>query len=63
MSPKNNFKNYRKFIETRQMPLVPCQEIYLKDLLYHEEGTEDFIAQGVIDTKKLDQMYVDFETI
>jgi hypothetical protein len=56
MSPKNNFKNYRKFIETRQMPLIPCQEIYLKDLLYHEEGTEDFIAQGVIDTKKLDQM-------
>jgi hypothetical protein len=33
-------------------------EILLKDLLYYEEATEDFLGHNIIDTKKLDQMYV-----
>jgi len=56
MNPRNNFRNYRKFSEGRSLPVIPCQEVILKDLLYYEEATEDFVGYDVIDTKKLDQM-------
>jgi hypothetical protein len=36
-------------------------EVVLKDLLYYEEATEDFLSHDVIDTRKLDQMYSHFQ--
>lgn len=56
MSPQNNFKNYRNLLSTVQPPLVLCQEILLKDLLYQEEGREDYVAEGVINVEKLDEI-------
>lgn len=56
MSPRNNFKNYRNMLSTVQPPLVLCQEILLKDLLYQEEGREDYVSEGVINVEKLDEI-------
>jgi hypothetical protein len=55
-------------VKKKQLPLIPCQgiaffdvifdsflEIYLKDLLYHDEVLPNF-ANGLVDFRKLDTM-------
>jgi len=53
MSPKDNFNHYRDSIKIIDLPYIPCQEIVLKDLLYHDEATPDFLEEGVWNLKKL----------
>eukprot|EP01126_Amoeba_proteus_P007754 TRINITY_DN12797_c0_g1_i2.p1 TRINITY_DN12797_c0_g1~~TRINITY_DN12797_c0_g1_i2.p1 ORF type:complete len:463 (+),score=98.94 TRINITY_DN12797_c0_g1_i2:62-1450(+) len=52
----NNFAAYRTYTKNLVPPMVPCQEVILKDLLYHDEGTEDFVGEHLIDMQKLDVM-------
>jgi son of sevenless-like protein len=54
MSPQNNFKGYRELWQKTPPPAVPCQEVYLRDILYHSEGTENFVKDRVLDCLKLD---------
>jgi hypothetical protein len=56
MTPRNNFKNYRDEIEKSYAPMVLCQEVFLKDLLYQEDGKDDYIIDNVIDVAKLDEI-------
>lgn len=56
MSPRNNFKNYRSAIEKLSPPIILCQEVLLKDLLYQEEGREDYIKEGVLNMDKMDEI-------
>jgi hypothetical protein len=56
MSPMNNFGSYREHILTIQPPMVLCQEVLLKDLLYEEEGRPDFVADGIMDMTKMDEI-------
>uniref|UniRef100_A0A6B2L1J8 Ras-GEF domain-containing protein n=1 Tax=Arcella intermedia TaxID=1963864 RepID=A0A6B2L1J8_9EUKA len=54
MNPKDNFKNYREVTKTAEAPYIPCQEILLKDLLYHEESVPNFLTEEKIwNMKKL----------
>jgi len=53
MSPKDNFNHYRDALKMVDLPFIPCQEIVLKDLLYHDEATPDFLEEGVWNLKKL----------
>eukprot|EP01125_Pyxidicula_operculata_P020240 TRINITY_DN7453_c0_g1_i2.p1 TRINITY_DN7453_c0_g1~~TRINITY_DN7453_c0_g1_i2.p1 ORF type:complete len:631 (-),score=132.31 TRINITY_DN7453_c0_g1_i2:71-1963(-) len=52
MSPNENFKEYRKTIAQLDVPFIPCQEVVLKDLLYHSEVGVDS-KDGRIDINKL----------
>jgi len=36
--------------------MVLCQEVYLKDLLYQSEGTDNFVNSRVLDFSKLDSL-------
>lgn len=56
MSPRNNFKNYRSMIATLSPPMILCQEVLLKDLLYQEEGREDYVKEGVLNMDKMDEI-------
>lgn len=56
MSPMNNFGAYREIIETLQPPMVICQEVLLKDLLYEEEGRPDFVGDNQLDMTKMDEV-------
>jgi hypothetical protein len=56
MSPRHNFKSYRTFIEGKQPPFVLCQEVFLKDLLYQEDGKENYIVDDVLDMGKIDEI-------
>lgn len=53
MSPIDNFTHYRESIKNLETPYIPCQEVILKDLLYHDESIPDFIEEGVWNYKKL----------
>jgi hypothetical protein len=53
MSPNDNFTHYRESIKNLEAPYIPCQEVILKDLLYHDESIPDFIEEGVWNCKKL----------
>eukprot|EP01125_Pyxidicula_operculata_P009837 TRINITY_DN3237_c0_g1_i5.p1 TRINITY_DN3237_c0_g1~~TRINITY_DN3237_c0_g1_i5.p1 ORF type:complete len:318 (+),score=63.28 TRINITY_DN3237_c0_g1_i5:129-1082(+) len=53
MSPKENFANYREHMQSVPLPHIPCQEVVLKDLLYNNEGSKDYIEEGVWNIKKL----------
>lgn len=53
MSPKDNFGYYRDYVQGFDAPFIPCQEIILKDLLYHSEGMDNFVTSGVFDMTKL----------
>uniref|UniRef100_A0A6B2L7F6 Ras-GEF domain-containing protein n=1 Tax=Arcella intermedia TaxID=1963864 RepID=A0A6B2L7F6_9EUKA len=53
MKPKDNFKNYRETIKVVEPPFIPCQEIILKDLLYHDTATPNFVEEGIWNFKKL----------
>lgn len=54
MSPMQNFSQYRDTIQALQPPMILCQEVLLKDLLYEEEGRPDFVTDGVLDMTKMD---------
>jgi len=54
MSPQNNFKGYREIWQKTNPPAVPCQEVYLRDILFHTEGTENFVKPRLLDCLKLD---------
>ena len=54
MSPMQNFSQYRETIQAVQPPMILCQEVLLKDLLYEEEGRPDYVADGVLDMTKMD---------
>lgn len=54
MSPMQNFSAYRETIQALQPPMILCQEVLLKDLLYEEEGRPDFVEDGVLDMTKMD---------
>lgn len=54
MSPMQNFSAYRETIQALQPPMILCQEVLLKDLLYEEEGRPDFVEEGVLDMTKMD---------
>jgi hypothetical protein len=56
MSPMQNFGTYREHIQTIQPPMILCQEVFLKDLLYEEEGRPDFVEDQVIDMTKMDSI-------
>eukprot|EP01127_Copromyxa_protea_P011529 TRINITY_DN2902_c0_g1_i1.p1 TRINITY_DN2902_c0_g1~~TRINITY_DN2902_c0_g1_i1.p1 ORF type:complete len:454 (+),score=74.95 TRINITY_DN2902_c0_g1_i1:66-1427(+) len=53
---RQNFAPYREYTKGLSLPMIPCQEIILKDLLYHNEGTQDFVEGEIIDVQKLDVM-------
>jgi len=53
MSPNDNFSHYREAIKNVETPYIPCQEVILKDLLYHDAFIPDFIEEGVWNFKKL----------
>lgn len=54
MSPQNNFKGYREIWQKTNPPAVPCQEVYLRDILFHSEGTDNFVKGRILDCLKLD---------
>jgi len=53
MSPNDNFSHYREATKKIETPFIPCQEVILKDLLYHDQSTKDFIQERVWNYKKL----------
>jgi len=53
MSPNDNFSHYREALKTVELPFIPCQEVILKDLLYHDGSIPDFVEEGVWNFKKL----------
>jgi len=53
MSPNDNFANYREVTKNLETPYIPCLEVILKDLLYHDASIPDFIQDGVWNFKKL----------
>jgi len=53
MSPIDNFAQYREAIKSLDPPFIPCQEVILKDLLYHDVSIPDFIENGIWNFKKL----------
>jgi len=46
-SPLDNFGGYRAFVRGLQPPMIPCQEIVLKDLLYQTDYAGDFHEEHV----------------
>lgn len=56
MSPMQNFGAYREHVQTIQPPMIICQEVMLKDLLYEEEGRPDFVSDDVLDMTKMDSI-------
>jgi len=53
MSPLDNFSHYREAIKSIEPPYIPCQEVILKDLLYHDCSIPDFIENRVWNFNKL----------
>jgi len=53
MSPNDNFCHYRESLKNLETPYIPCQEVILKDLLYHDAAIPDFIQEGIWNFKKL----------
>jgi len=53
MSPIDNFSQYRETVKSVDPPFIPCQEVILKDLLYHDVSIPDFFENGVWNFKKL----------
>jgi len=53
MSPNDNFSHYRETLKSVELPFIPCQEVILKDLLYHDGSIADFVEEGVWNFKKL----------
>eukprot|EP01128_Nolandella_sp_AFSM9_P009220 TRINITY_DN5841_c0_g1_i1.p1 TRINITY_DN5841_c0_g1~~TRINITY_DN5841_c0_g1_i1.p1 ORF type:complete len:720 (+),score=81.09 TRINITY_DN5841_c0_g1_i1:154-2313(+) len=58
MNPLQNFSAYRASIAEATVPLIPCVEITLKDLLYQSEGSPDYIdtEAGTINVLKMDSI-------
>eukprot|EP01125_Pyxidicula_operculata_P022116 TRINITY_DN889_c0_g1_i4.p1 TRINITY_DN889_c0_g1~~TRINITY_DN889_c0_g1_i4.p1 ORF type:complete len:669 (-),score=124.48 TRINITY_DN889_c0_g1_i4:415-2421(-) len=56
MNPNNNFNALRSRIKEVLPPMIPCQEIVLKDLLYQNEGSQDYLSDQlpIINMRKLD---------
>jgi len=53
MSPTDNFAQYREATKYLLPPYIPCQEVILKDLLYHDCSIPDYIEDGVWNFNKL----------
>lgn len=53
LSYNNNYIAYRETIRHATYPWVPCQEIFLKDLLYHDESYPNYTEDGLVDYSKL----------
>eukprot|EP01126_Amoeba_proteus_P045018 TRINITY_DN5027_c0_g1_i23.p1 TRINITY_DN5027_c0_g1~~TRINITY_DN5027_c0_g1_i23.p1 ORF type:complete len:314 (+),score=54.76 TRINITY_DN5027_c0_g1_i23:2587-3528(+) len=58
MSPLNNFNGYRVWTKGLVPPMIPCTEILLKDLLYQNESSPNFLdeEQMSINLQKLNSM-------
>jgi len=59
MDPLNNFKNYRNLIKYHvelNNDVIPCQEIILKDLLYHYEQFVLPKYKNYIDLKRVNKI-------
>eukprot|EP01130_Rhizamoeba_saxonica_P011980 TRINITY_DN5007_c0_g1_i1.p1 TRINITY_DN5007_c0_g1~~TRINITY_DN5007_c0_g1_i1.p1 ORF type:complete len:211 (-),score=26.79 TRINITY_DN5007_c0_g1_i1:9-641(-) len=56
LNPRNNFMAYReRESQVPHEPMIPCQEVFLKDILYYSE-CEGILVDGFIDMKKLNKL-------
>jgi hypothetical protein len=53
---QNNYHAYREIVKKKIPPMIPCQEIFLKDLLYHDESFPNYTNEGHVDVNKLHVM-------
>jgi len=56
MSPLGNFGNYRQFLRTLHPPILPCQEVFLKDLLVLTESLPNFDSNNLVNVQKFQSM-------
>eukprot|EP00004_Rigifila_ramosa_P014937 TRINITY_DN343_c0_g1_i1.p1 TRINITY_DN343_c0_g1~~TRINITY_DN343_c0_g1_i1.p1 ORF type:complete len:1009 (-),score=276.87 TRINITY_DN343_c0_g1_i1:65-2644(-) len=52
MKPDGSYKNYRHCIHTINPPCVPFLGVYLRDLVFIEDGNPDFTETGLINFTK-----------
>lgn len=55
MDFRNNYAAFRKVVKNLVPPLIPCQEIVLKDLLYTEESLPN-LEDGKVNLTKMASM-------
>eukprot|EP01102_Stenamoeba_stenopodia_P019884 TRINITY_DN7603_c0_g1_i1.p1 TRINITY_DN7603_c0_g1~~TRINITY_DN7603_c0_g1_i1.p1 ORF type:complete len:929 (-),score=165.64 TRINITY_DN7603_c0_g1_i1:115-2901(-) len=55
MRPQANFKNYRDFLATKpkEVPCIPYLAIYLRDIIFINDGNPDYLEEGVINLEKM----------
>jgi len=64
MNPIHNFRQYRElFNKSAGAPALPCQEVFLKDLLLTSESGQNFVSGSIIDTGKLDSLGAIMESV
>eukprot|EP00002_Diphylleia_rotans_P038559 TRINITY_DN8793_c0_g4_i1.p1 TRINITY_DN8793_c0_g4~~TRINITY_DN8793_c0_g4_i1.p1 ORF type:complete len:1087 (+),score=223.15 TRINITY_DN8793_c0_g4_i1:44-3304(+) len=52
MSPEGSYKNYREDIHTVNPPCVPFLGVYLRDLVFIEDGNPDTVGDNLINFQK-----------